>query len=177
MSASGWRERSDAFFQEADAEHMWGDELGAKALALVNERLDDEGLRGKVWMAMPYACDSCRAVAWYECEVGVEGPPEWRDDQTFVASPFTAGRCGRCRGSMTHVMHCDAVFDGPRDPGEPFGATGHVEVVSDRVFRVPREPVRWPTEGCDEDGNVIYAEAAQAFLSLPRHAIGLAAGG
>lgn len=182
-----WKERAEALIvtDMDDADYFKGREgREAQHLALVNERLDAEGLRGKVWMVMPYQCtglDSqrgvvrtgCGRIAYYECEVGVEGPPAWREDMTYVPTAFVAGLCPHCGGKMQHVMHADIEFDEPVEPGTTFSVPGGgvIEQVAEKFFRVPREPVSYATDGCDEDGNVIYSTATHAFLSTPMHAI------
>jgi hypothetical protein len=168
-----WKARAEAILGDED-DYTNLTAKNAAVLALVNERLDAEGLRNKVWMVMPYSCDKCRSQVWYEAEYGVEGPRAWRDDVTYIASSFTAGLCTRCGGTLTHVMGRDVKFEHPVEPGERFfpPGSGVIWSVADKFFRVPREPVVYATEGCDDDGNVIYGDpSAHAFLSTPMHAI------
>lgn len=172
MTEPTWRERAEALILSSQQDASRIEEVGALGLELVNERLDAEGLRGKIWAVFPYQCDSCAHEEWYEVEVGVEGPQEWRDDYTFIACAYVAGRCPSCNGTMTHVLHHDVILAGHGDPGEPFVATGITRMTfASKMFRVPREPVRYATEGCTDDGNVIYSTATHAFLSTPIHAI------
>lgn len=167
---SDWRERAEELVARVAADPSSYEEMSALGLALVNERLDAEELRGKVWAAMPYRCGGCGSVRWYECEVGVEGPQAWREDNTYIASPYTAGRCERCGKPMTHVLHNDHEFE-PREPGEKIDGMSRMKVYPDKMFRVPREPVQYTTHGVRDDGSVIYQTSTHAFLSIPMHAI------
>ena len=133
------------------------------ALTIINDRLDAEGLRTKMWGSMLYRCDNdvCQHIETYELEFGVEGPPAWRQDMTYIACAFTAGHCTDCGGLMTHwSFKDDETYDQPRDPS----------VV--HVFRVPRE---WPvylTKGMYSDGTVISSRGDSAFLSTNVKALG-----
>lgn len=152
-STLSWRERASALRSEFDTVRF--DELNDVQLALVNERLDATGRRGLVWGRMTYACDRCHAEEPYEMEVGVEGPPDWRADGTYIATAFSAGRCPLCGGTMTHVRFRDDVeYEVERAP------------VERRVFRVPRTWPSYPTEGIADNGNVVVARSSSAFLSL-----------
>lgn len=124
-------------------------------LALLNERLDVEGLRGKVWGAMHYVCERCGYIEYRELEVGVEGPPHWKDDLIFIACAFSAGRHDDCGGLMTYKHFAsDVEYDEPR------------EATARAVFRVPREWPSYPTQGIYDDGTVIVGVSDSAFLSL-----------
>lgn len=128
------------------------EEFAARALDLLNERLDESGLRTKVWGAMRYACANGHSI-WVELEVGVEGPPDWRADGTYLACAFGGRRCETCGAETTHVDFAgDRHYDEPRAATEPW------------IFRVPREPVRYPTLGIYDDGRVIYDVSRAAFL-------------
>lgn len=168
-----WAERSKVIIDRAwEGDTGLSDDDHAEYLTLVNERLDAEGLRNKVWMVMPYRCDNCGLIAYYECEVGVEGPPSWKSDGTFLASPFGGERCASCGKDTTHLMGRDVIFDEPVEPGTPFVGLGGLPTHASRYFRVVRKAVTHPTQGCDDDGNVIYGQpSTQAFLSWPMHAI------
>lgn len=149
---SGWHERAKALIVSGDP---FDDTAKDEFLALINERLDAEGLRGKVWGNMTYACESCGRAEVREMEVGVEGPPHWRDDLVYIASAFTTGRCDDCGGRMTHTnWKGDVEYDTPREP------------TALAVFRVPRVWPHYPTRGIRDDGTVIIAKADSAFLSL-----------
>lgn len=160
--AVDWRRRG----VEAVAMQFSDGEKGRRLLAVVNERLDLEGGRLRVWGAMRYACDrSCGYDAWYELEVGVEGPPQWREDGTTIACPMLAGRCLRCPGVMQHVdWPNDITFSKLMPLHSPFVVgRGIVQTTATKVFRVPREPVRNATHLRD-DGTVAYSEAPYAYL-------------
>jgi hypothetical protein len=148
-----WAERSAPIIEHSRGNLF--DEAAKQAyLDLVNERLDAEGLRGKVWGAMHYVCVRCGSTEYRELEVGVEGPDHWRVDITYIACAFSAGRC-HCGGLMTHARFSDDVdYEEPRDP------------VAKAVFRVPRQWPSYPTRGIRDDGTVIVGLADSAFLSL-----------
>ncbi len=167
-----WKERADALLAEVQAAaYPDPDVFGPKSLALVNERLDAEGVRNKVWMVMPYRCGDCGSLTYIEAEYGVEGPPSWREDGTYIASPFGIGRCERCGGDVTHVFR-DVEFDEPREPGgETFTGLSGLPTYATKAFRVTREPWAYTTEGVDDDGNVIQGLSSQPFLSTPMRAI------
>ena len=153
-SAATWHSRAQAILDLQSDNPL---DQGQKDawLALVNERLDAEGLRGKVWGAMHYVCERCCYVEYREMEVGVEGPPHWKDDLTYIASAFSAGRHDDCGGVMSHKhFGSDVEYDEPR------------EATARAVFRVPREWPTYPTRGIYEDGTVIVGVADSAFLSL-----------
>lgn len=102
---------------------------------------------------MTYACDRCGFFEIRELEVGVEGPQHWRDDVTFIACAFTAGRCPECNNSMTHInFKGDVEYDSPREPTAKY------------VFRVPKEYSSYPTLGMHDDGTIIKTFADSAFL-------------
>lgn len=148
-----WARRAGALLAQAGNNPI-SQHLSNAWLALVNERLDAEGLRGQVWGNMTYACESCGHRELRELEVGVEGPPHWRDDVVYIACAFSAGQCV-CGGLMTHVnFSVDVEYETPQAPS------------ASAVFRVPREWPRYPTRGMHEDGTVILATADSAFLEL-----------
>jgi hypothetical protein len=175
---SYWKVKVDHLADRLVAGELTNEQAQEQQLAWVNQRLDQEGLRGKVWMVMPYVC-VCGARQWYEAEVGVEGPSWWKDDQVFIPSPYSAGRCQRCAGVMAHVIGSDVVFAEPRDQGLAFAQDPALAptTYAARIFRVPRAPVTYVTEGCDDDGNVIYGSSCHAFLATPLHAIRRATSG
>ena len=148
-----WQARADAIIERVTLNPLEHEEASKEGLALVNERLDEVGLRGKVWGAMRYACERCRRDEWREMEVGVEGPPGWRTDNTFIPTAFTSGRCSQCSGTMSHID-----FAGDWDYGEAR------EPTTEWVYRVPREPIQSPTFGMDEDGSVMYSTSTAAML-------------
>lgn len=132
------------------------------ALTIINDRLDAFGLRTKVWGSMIYRCerDGCHHIELYELEVGVEGPPAWRQDLTYIACAFTAGRCEHCGGPMSHwSFKDDDTYDQPRDPSAL------------NVWRVPREWPVYPTKGMYDDGTVITSRGDSAFLSMNAKAL------
>lgn len=158
-----WKQRGEAAVASPS---MSDGEKGRQLLALVNERLDLEGVRLQAWGAMRYACDrGCGFEAWYELEMGVEGPPIWKEDGTTIACPLLADRCLRCAGTMKHVdFPGDVTFKRPMPLHSPFLTDrGIVQVKASQVFRVPREPVRSPTHLLT-NGKVSYSEATHAFL-------------
>ncbi len=130
------------------------------ALAIINDRLDADDARTKVWGSMLYRCDDCHHFETYELEVGVEGPPAWRQDGTYIACAFTAGRCDHCVGAMTHwSFRDDVTYDEPREPS----------VLN--VWRVPREWPVYATRGMYDDGTVITSRGDSAFLSMNAKAL------
>lgn len=162
---TAWKQRADALVEQARTAVPFSDEyerIGDEALELINERLEAEQLRAKVWGTMTYACEECGHREVYELEVGVEGPPAWRRDTCYIACAFSAGQCERCRGLMTHTNFAgDVAYDEPRDPSVA------------NVFRVPRTWPTYPTRGIADDGTVIVERSRSAFLSLDRAAVGL----
>ena len=156
-SSSAWAQRAAAI-PDASAST---DDLERAGLALVNERLDAEGLRGLAWGEMRYGCDRCGYSEWRELEVGVEGPPSWRKDGTYIACAFGSGKC-ECGGDLTHVTWADdRTYPEPRKPTEL------------RWFRVPSKPVTYVTQGMYDNGDVIYGEGRHAFLALRAEALTL----
>ena len=149
MSAHDWRAEMEGAIVRVRANR------DDATLEIINARLDESGLRAKVWGFMNYGCDKCGRRERYEMEVGVEGPPEWRDDLCYLASAFTAGHCEECGGAMTHVdWGSDGTYTEPRDP------------TALRVWRVPRA---WPTHvtrGMYADGTIVTTKACSAFLAL-----------
>lgn len=149
----GWAERAEAIISMTEPDEYPKDNVYDAFLALVNERLDETGLRNKVWGNMTYRCDNCHSEEIYELEVGVEGPQEWRTERTYIACAFGAGRCDRCNGSMTHVRFSDDVtYDKLRAPAARY------------VFRVPKEWPTYPLQGMYDDGTVITSRGDSAFL-------------
>lgn len=152
-----WKERAEALVMRAAAAGYHGEEYDKvqdDALELVNMRLDSEFLRGKVWSTMTYACDACEHKETYELECGVEGPPLWRKDSTYIACAFSAGSCEKCGGVMSHTNFKDDANFEPRSP--------HAR----HVFRVPRSWPIYPTQGITDDGVIITARGESAFLSI-----------
>lgn len=153
-----WAERGAALMEQLQGDDY--DALGAAGLALVNERLEAEGLRGLAWGAMHYRCEGCGREELREMEVGVEGPPGWRSDGTYIASPFISGKCDRCRGAMSHYdWNRDIAYPEPLPPSAL------------RWFRVPSQPVQYVTQGMYDNGDVIYATGVHAFLALRAEAL------
>ena len=151
---SDWHDRAQAILR-LSSDDPFDQKQKDAWLALVNERLDAEGLRGQVWGAMHYVCERCGYTEYREMEVGVEGPPHWREDLIYIASAFSAGRHDDCGGLMTHKHFAsDVEYDAPREP------------TARAVFRVPREWPTYPSRGMREDGTVIVNVGDSAFLSL-----------
>lgn len=159
-----WKDKADLIQAEIKSEAITMEVAGERQLALVNERLDAEEGRLLAWASWSYRCNRCKAVAWYDLEVGVEGPDDWRADGTYIACAFGAGKCQSCGGAMTHSSHADVTFGSLQPLGTSFlPERGVVSMKSSSAFRVAREIVRVPMFVA-QDGTVGYEQSHQAFL-------------
>lgn len=150
---SGYRERADRIVERLRAFDDDHDDAVEAHFALVNERLDESGLRGQVWGSMIYACRGGHEER-IELEVGVEGPADWREDGTYLACAFGGPPCDECGKETTHVRWSEDEHFEPR------------AAETERVWRVPRERVRYAARSLDRDGRPIYSLGDSAFLSF-----------
>lgn len=119
---SDWAARVAPLIERA-RESPWDDSWKREADAIIRERLDalwPDGWEDRVWGSMTYACaddDGCQTFSHrVELGVGVEGPPEFREDSTYVACAFVAGRCPACGKPLTHVnWKADETYPEPRE--------------------------------------------------------------
>lgn len=101
------------------------------------------GRHDLVWAAFQYGCERCRVIEWIYMGVGVEGPPELRNEGNYIASPMQGPACQWCGGETSHInWHRDQEF-----PPKPVPS-------GQRYFAVPPA---WTEEHMSRYSSVVFS--------------------